>query len=177
VYLLGGNKMNWAKIFVFTAYTAFILAAFSTCSCTQKAWTKRGVKNGWIDTSKKANVKFDLKISLDTNKTKELSNDLVNDIKTIINDTCVNKEQEVKIKKIFQDKYIPKIIKESFPDTILYKDGVEFKIHNTGKGFEIDINHPKQEIKEAPCDPWYSDWPYWLIIAILLLLVWILKKR
>jgi len=151
------------------------------CSCgvfkkPQKRWYDKGVEKGWLDTSKKANVKFDLKISLDT-KTNEIGDSLVHDIKTIIHDTCINKAQEEKIKKVFQDKYIPKIIKESFPDTTLYKDGVEFKIHNTGKGFEIDINHPKQEIKDVPCEcSKWDDWPYWLIIAILLLLVWILKK-
>jgi hypothetical protein len=165
---------RWKRIFVFTAYTAFILAAFSTCSCNQKAWTKRGVKKGWLDTTKVKENNFEVppNIAAGDSAIDDFSDSIAMDIKIELG---IDLSHGAKEKIKWRTNYI----KVTYPDTTMaFLDGSSIKlwfdstgtIHGTPK-------YKQQVIKEAPCDPWYSDWPYWLIIGILFLLLWLTRRK
>jgi hypothetical protein len=141
-------KLHWQRIFVFVAYTAFMLAAMVTCcSCGQKHWTKRGYKNGWIKSD----------TITETIYTESAEKDTIFK-HSIFRDTVVLKENKLTVKYFYNNSDSTVYLSGKCDSDTLYVDKYITKIQpDQGK--------------------WYNNWPYWLIIGILFLLLWAYKRR
>jgi hypothetical protein len=168
-------SITWKRRFVFGAVAFFWIAFLvSMCSCGQKAWTKRGYNKGWIDTTA---VRDSIFIPADTVIIDSAAESFILILDTLLQDTCINKANRAKLKSIIKKDFIP-AAQKVYKDTVITgNDGNRYSIRFTPAGIKITADIKKQEIKEAPCDPWYSDWPYWLIIAILFLLLWLTRRK
>jgi hypothetical protein len=141
-------KIHWPRTLTGLGYTVlFIMVVISCCSCGQKHWTKRGYKNGWI----KADT------ITETIYTESAEKDTIFK-HSIFRDTIVLKEDKLTVKYFYNNS-----------DSTVYL---------SGKCDSDTIRVEKYITTIQPLSkPWYSDWPYWLIIGILFLLVWVLRRK
>lgn len=163
--------MKWIIGIIF-----LVIVLLGLCSCGQKQWKQRGFKKGWIDTSEVTNT---VTLPPDTVKIDSIVNNFITDLDTLLNDTCLSKEKKERIKWIIKEKFIPQIIKGTFPDTTIIQDGVKINFKNTDKGIKLSFDYPKMEIKERKLT-WlqlHAMWFVWASIILFLLFLAFLTRK
>jgi len=148
------------------------------CKSAERRWYDKGVKKGWV---KDKTTTDTIIIPADTVLIDSTAEVFIYQLDTLLQDTCINKENKAKLKKLIKKEFIPAAQKVYKDTAVIGSDGNRYQIRFTPAGIQIIAETKKQEINCPPAEiPWTDRFKYMgygAFMLIVLFFLWAIFRR